>query len=275
MKTSAFFAALALFAGSSAQAAGVSYLLGVDGRATVPSGTYAGLADPNHNRITLLYNHGDHYHAKGAFVHTGPNLGDDTAVVGSPSNYLPEGSAPPFALTAGTGVFAGLFVSGGTPDVEGSDIRIGSVDSLAGYPDGSDESILFNSGGGRWTTSLAQADLVIELVSATAGLSILDALGGSIFGGGSTFALGLGDASLDFAPIFAAAAPGDYAASFRVRDLRADGFGESGVFEYRFSATAAVPEPGSVVLSSIGGLAFAALTLWKRTRRRFRFAAQV
>lgn len=226
------------------------YYIGVDSRTTIPTGTYAGLANPNYNRLTLLYNHGDHYHSKGAYVYSGPNLGDSTAVVNSASNYLPEGSAPPFALTPGSGAFAGLYVSGQTPDVEGSSIRIGSVDALAGAPAGSDEAILFNSSGGRWTGSLAQAELAIELVDATAGLSILDASGQSLFGGGTIYGLGLGGASLDFAPIFAADALGDYTASFRLIDLRTGGgFGESGVFEYRFTA---VPEPSSVILAALG-----------------------
>jgi hypothetical protein len=240
----------------------VPYYIGVDSLATIASGAYADLANPNLGRLTFLYNHGDHYHAKGAFVYTGPNLGDSTAVAISASNYLPEGSALPFALTPGSGAFAGLYVSGQTPDVPGSSIRIGSVDALAAAPAGSDESILFNSGGGRWTGSLAQAELAIELVGFTAGLSILDASGQSLFGSGTTYALGSGGASLDFAPIFAASAMGDYSASFRLIDTRASGgFGESGVFEYRFTA---VPEPSSVILAALGA---AALPILARRRR--------
>lgn len=271
MKTSSFVCALAVLATAStasSRADMVGYYIGVDARETIPSGTYAGLDDPNFNRLTLLYNHGDHYHGKGAFVYTGPNLGAGTEVIVSPSNYLPEGSAAPFELKLGSGAFDGLFISGQTPDVGGSDIRIGSVDALSGFAAGTEEEILFNSSAGRWTTSLAAADLVIELVGATAGLSILDASGGTLFGGGSTLALGFGSASLDFAPIFAAAGPGDYSASFRIRDLRVDGFGDSGVFEYRFHA--AVPEPGSLVMSAIGGLAISVLALRNRMRTRRR-----
>jgi hypothetical protein len=263
------FSLIFVCAGSATRAETVPYYIGVDGLAAIASGTYQGLANPNSNRLTLLYNHGDHYHAKGTFVYTGENLGDDTQVIGSPSYYLPEGAAAPFALTKGTGVFDGLSISGQTPEVEGSDIQIGSVDALAGAPAGSDESILFNSGGGRWTTSLGDADLVIELVSATAGLSILDASGNSIFGGGSTYALGLGGADLNFAPIFAAAAAGDYVASFRLRDLTG-GFGDSGVFEYRFQAP--VPEPASLVMSAIGGLVVSFMSLRNRLRNRRRNA---
>ncbi|WP_165248701.1 all3515 family Zur-repressed PEP-CTERM protein [Paludisphaera soli] len=268
MKTSSIVCALALLgAASSTRADMVNYYIGVDSLATIASGTYAGLANPNAGRLTLLYNHGDHYHSKGIFVYTGPNVGVDTEVRISPSNYLPEGSAPPFALTPGSGVFAGMLVSGQTPDVEGSDIRFGSVDALMGFPADAEETILLNSSGGRWNGSIAQADLVIELVGATAGLSILDASGHSLFGAGSTLALGLGVASLDFAPIFAAAAPGDYVASFRLRDLSGT-FGDSGVFEYRFNA--AVPEPGSLALSAIGGLVVSALALRNRLRTRRR-----
>ena len=260
--------AAALLAASAApsRADMVSYYVGVDSLATIASGTYAGLANPNQGRLTLLYNHGDHYHGKGTHVYTGPNLGAGTAVTVSPSNYLPEAAAPPFELTPGTGAFAGMLVSGQTPDVGGSDIRIGSVDALAAAAPGSDEAILFNSSGGRWTGSVADAELAIELVSASAGLSILDASGDSLFGGGSILALGLGGASLDFAPVFAATGPGDYAASFRLIDLRDGGLGDSGVFEYRFRAT--VPEPGGIVMGAIGGMAMSALAIRSRFRSR-------
>lgn len=256
---------VALTATSATRADMAPFLIGVDGRTTVPSGTYAGLDNPNGGRLTFLYNHGDHYHAKGVYTHTGPNLGSGTAVTVSPSNYLPEGSADPFALKPGTGPFAGLYVSGQTPDVEGSDIQIGSVESLRGFAPDADETILLDSSGGRWNGSLAEADLVIELVGASAGLSILDASGLPIFSGGTSLALGLAGASLNFSPIFAAAAPGDYAAMFRIHDARANGFGSSGVFEFRFNATA-VPEPGSLVMASIAGLAATGFALRRRRR---------
>lgn len=185
-----------------------------------------------------------------------------------PSNYVPEGSAAPFALKPGSGVFLGLYISGPTPDADGSGVEIGSVEGLRGFEEGADETILLNSSGGRWSGSIADAELVIELVGATPGLSILDASGLPIFAGATSLALGLAGESLFFAPIFAASAVGDYFARFRVHDARADGFGSSGVFEFRFNATpAAVPEPGSLVMASIAGLVASAAALRGRLRR--------
>lgn len=253
-------ALLLLTATAATRADMAPFLIGVDGRTTIPSGTYAGLPDPNGGRLTFLYNHGDHYHAKAVYTYTGPNLGAATAVTVSSSNYVPEGSAPPFEMTPGSGAFAGLYVAGGAT------VEIGSVESLRGFAPDADESVLLNSSGGRWNGSLADADLVIELMGATAGLSILDASGLPIFIGGSTFALGLADASMSFAPIFAAAAPGAYAAMFRVYDARPDGLGASGTFEFRFNATSAVPEPGSLVMASIAGLAATGFALRRRRR---------
>jgi hypothetical protein len=260
--------ALVILATAASHADMVPFYIGVDGRTTIPSGTYAGLADPNGGRLTFLYNHGNHYHAKAVYTYTGPNLGAATEVTVSPSNYVPEGSAPPFAMEPGSGAFAGLYVSGPASDVE-----IGSVEALRGAAPGSDETILLDSSGGRWNGSIADAELVIELVGATSGLSILDASGLPVFAGGTSLALGLADASLRFAPIFAAAAPGDYVAQFRVHDARADGFDSSGVFEIRFNAAAAaVPEPGSLVMASIAGLAASAAALRGRLRRPGRTA---
>ena len=34
-----------------------SYFIGVDGQAIIPTGTYAGLPNPNHQRLTFLYAH--------------------------------------------------------------------------------------------------------------------------------------------------------------------------------------------------------------------------
>lgn len=255
-------ALLLLAATASTRADMAPFLIGVDGRTTIPSGTYAGLPDPNGGRLTFLYNHGDHYHAKAAYTYTGPNLGAGTEVTVSPSNYVPEGSAAPFALTPGSGVFSGLYVSSET----GSNTEIGSVESLRGFAPDADETTLLNSSGGRWNGSIVDAELVIELVGATAGLSILDASGLPIFSGGTTLALGLAGASMSFSPIFAASAPGDYAAQFRVYDARTNGFGSSGVFEYRFNATAAVPEPGSLATASIAGLAATGFALRRRRR---------
>ncbi len=263
MKPSILAACLVILTTSSTRADMAPFLIGVDGRTTIPSGAYAGLDDPNAGRLTFLYNHGDHYHAKAAFTYTGPNLGPGTEVTVSPSNYVPEGSAAPFELTPGMGVFSGLYISGSMPPLEGAGIEIGSVESLRGFGPDADESILLNSSVGRWNGSIADAELAIELVGATAGLSILDASGLPIFSGGTSLALGLANAAMRFAPIFAASTSGDYVAQFRVYDTRANGFGSSGVFEFRFHANV-VPEPTSLVMASIAGLAATGFAVRRR-----------
>ena len=38
---------------------GIGLYVGVDSRITIPSGTFAGTANPNAGRLTLLFDHGD------------------------------------------------------------------------------------------------------------------------------------------------------------------------------------------------------------------------
>lgn len=230
----------------------VPYYIGVDGQTTVPSGTYGGLANPNGGRLTLLYNHGDHYHSKGVFRYIGPNLGAGTATEINPSNYLPEGSYPRIELVDGIGLYQGKRASGYDPDNEFSDLRFDLTSSLAGFGPTAPETALFNSSSGRWNGSLEGAHIHLELVSLTSGLNI-----------GSSTALSVGlaqpgdDLHLDFpfAPVFwltEGAGGGDYAAVFRLVDEEGI-FGDSGHFEFRFTA---VPEPGTwALLGTALGLA--------------------
>lgn len=46
--------ALTLLATAPSHADMAPFLIGVDGRTTIPSGTYAGLPDPNGGRLTFL-----------------------------------------------------------------------------------------------------------------------------------------------------------------------------------------------------------------------------
>ncbi|GIW87165.1 MAG: hypothetical protein KatS3mg108_1489 [Isosphaeraceae bacterium] len=265
----------------------VSYYIGRDLRETIPTGPYAGLANPNYNRLTLLYAHTyeltpeiNHYHSKSTYTYFGPNLGAATAVqpfngtaAGEPRNYLPETAGGRIVLLPGSGVFAGQFVSGLTPGVEYADLRIKSVDSLAGFPDGSPENILWKSGGnqpvGRWAGSMAGSRITLVLVEASAGLVVADALGNTILSNpGDVYELGDGGVGLDFTPIFAANRLGQHYAVFKLVDSGTgnDGgpWGESGLFRYNMRA--AVPEPGSLVLA-LGGLGTAGLLAGRRRRR--------
>jgi hypothetical protein len=253
----------ALALGSSAASAQLAgYYIGVDGRQTIPSGTYAGLENPNYNRLTLLLNHGDHYHSKGIHLYTGPNLGADTATTISSSNYLPEGAAAPFSLTVGTGLYAGKLVSFFDPSSYQSNITFDFTDSLAGFSLGSDEQILHDSSGSRWNGSLGDAHVHLVLDFLTPGLNVGDA-------GNLSIMSNPGDdwhVSAGFAPTFwteLGAGEGVYIARFKLVDEEGI-FGDSGTFEYRFQVTA-VPEPSAfATLAGTAALGFAAL----RRRRR-------
>lgn len=271
-------AAALLLGGSSAQAAMLSYYVGVDNRATLSDGR----ANPNHDRLTFLYAHtypdtpsSNHYHSKGTYGYDASG-----AVVQSASNYLPEGAATPrLPLLAGTGAFAGKLVSTvlSGPEytdeiqVHSSHLTIGTVWSLSGYAAGTPEEILFNSSKyapdpglpdalvGRWSSSLADSDVHLVLVSLTPGLSVGSAAGNALFHlPGDELHLGDGNAfeDGDFTPYFWVddeALPGDYTARFKLTDEGAAGFGDSGEFEFRFIVPAAVPEPGAALLLMAAG----------------------
>lgn len=236
------------------------YYVGVDTRTTIPSGTFTGLPDPNYHRLTFLYGHqdtanppGNHYHAKGSYSYTGPNLGAGTAV--NPYNGTPGVSnvvrdAGIFQLLPGTGSLEGKFVSGIDPADISDNTVLRSVDVLSGAPANSMDWYQFHSASDRWTTSLAGTNLQLKLTSITNGLEVVDANGNVLFdSAGDTFNLGAGD-SMSFAPIFATSTPGfTGSATFILTDLNGL-YGDSGQFVY---SVAAVPEPSSMLL--LGALA--------------------
>jgi len=246
---------------TAARAELVTYYVGVDDLSTITSGTYAGLPNPNHNRLTLLYAHhyddapaSNHYHSKAIKVYTGANLGSATEVVTSTSDFMPEGSSPPIRLSPGVGAFAGKLVSNPYTDPADanfhvSDFQMKSTRSLAGFAAGTGETHLFGSSGGRWDSAFDDADLHLTLVSVTPGLKVGGpaALDIGLTAPGDELHLGTPDASLSFTPTFytdAAAAPGIYEATFRLTD-EASIFGSSGDFRFRLQV---VPEPGTLVL---------------------------
>ena len=265
---------LSLFVAATAGAAPLDtlYFIGVDGQTTIPSGTYAGLAQPNSGRLTFLFNHGDHYHGIGVYSYSGPAT-SPTVNSTNANNTIPElyTGLPALNLTLGSGVYAGRFVSGLGTDVQ--DLEYGDLGmlaatalSLTGDPD---DSILFNSSGGRWTGSLGNQQIGLELVSLSAGLGIGDVSGNTLFGGGvgSIETIGIGD-SLAFDPVFFTTLTGvaNYAATFRLLDLGTAGggaavFGDSGTFTLAFQV---VPEPGTALLMGIG---LAGLASVRRTER--------
>lgn len=224
------------------------YYIGRDGRATVTTGTFAGLANPNFGRLTFLLNHGDHYHGIGSYSHSGtasaPVISDTNT-----NNRIPEGFSlqPPLPLSQGTGpLYGDKWVT--TPsDLEYSNLTVKGVDSLASAAPGSEAGILFNSSAGRWTSSLANSQVALQLVSISPGLFIGDQDTLNLFEAGDTYSLDDG-ALIDFAPVFwtaAGVAPGKYSAEFRLIDLASNGAGDSGRF---YIDVAAVPLPAAVWL---------------------------
>lgn len=246
---------------STGNSAFVSYYVGVDGLVSIASGTYAGLSNPNHNRLTFLYAHvypdtptSNHYHSKGVYRYTGPNLGEgQTSTEINPANYLPEGTASPLLMTVGIGgLYDGKFVSAPESGNPFSFHTIQDTGKLSGFTSGSGEDILFNSSSNRWNGSLAGADVHLELVSLSDGLNVGSSSILNLFANpGDSYHL---DDSFSFNPVFwsdANAALGTYTAQFKLTD-ESGIFGDSGTFEYRFGV---IPEPSSALLGALGAIA--------------------
>jgi len=253
--------ALTTQAASAAFVGGAEYLIGRDRLQTIASGTFAGLANPNFGRPTLLYNHGNHFHGIGQYSYTGSAV----APVINPTNAnnrLPEISslAPPLSLGAGSGLYAGKLVNIADAGVDYSSITFKAIDVLFDNSAGSAEDVLLKSSNGRWGGSMANTRLALELMSVTPGMKIGNASSLDLFASGSRFELGEGS-TLDFTPVFwvdGAAAPGIYSAQLRLLDLGSNGavLGQSGHFFFDFAAPAPVPVPAAVwlMMSALAGL---------------------
>ncbi len=245
--TSTLILIAGIFAGSMpAEAEIASYYIGIDGQEFIPSGTYAGMNNPNYRRLTFLYAHSyadtpssNHYHSKGRFVYAGPNLGAETAVEISSANYVPEGTIAPIVLSMGRGLYEGMLVSmpysdHNNPTTPFSRLEIRPVDDLAPYPAGTPEAILYQSSGRRWVTSLAAAEVQLVLVELTPGLAVgtRDSLDIGLNQPGDVYTLG---SSFTFTPYFYThrdAKGGIYTARFQLKDATGT-YGDSGIFEYR------------------------------------------
>jgi hypothetical protein len=252
------FAAIAALA-PAAQAAGVGYYVGRDNTALT-----GGNPNPNHERLTLLFNHGNHFHSIGR--------------VGAATGELPEsyiGGA--ITLFNGTGANAGRFVSQAyqsdtDPASEFSDLRFSSIHNLDGFDPGSEEFILYNSSGQRWNTlGLDDALVALEVVSMSAGLSAFVSTDSAIASSaGDRLVLGDGNSflsSLTFLTDLGLAHNTALSATFRLVDLSTGGSPYGGSGEFRFSL-ATVPEPGSIAMAGLGLAGAAGLALARSRRRR-------
>lgn len=232
-----------------AYAAPLGYYVGVDGVQTLATGPYAGQRNPNYGRLTFLYAHpneatpeNSHYHSIGAWSYSGPT---DAPVINATNanNRIPEtfSGQEPLPLFSGQGAQAGKWISQAVPGLEYSDLQWGATDSLRSAAPGTIDHYLFTSSSGRWTGSLEDVDLGLELVNLTPGLHVADHAGTPIFSAvGQVYQLGAGN-TFSFTPQFFTmeTAQTRYSASFRLVDLSGT-FKDSGTFHMDFSP---VPEP--------------------------------
>lgn len=273
--------AAATLAGSagSADALDVWYV-GVDGQRTLTTGSYAGLANPNYGRLTLLYAHyyldnpnSNHFHGIGTWVYSGP-AGNPVINSTNANNRIPELGQRAFPtgqeylpLLPGSGAWAGKFVSG----LDGgaySNLRIKAVSSLATSTD-PNEQVMWNRTNARWGTNLTGASIALQLMDITPGLNVATQAGVPIVTGVGTFVNSGQGADLDFTPVFwideNAPVGRLYSATFRLLDL-GTGTGyqpwrDSGTFTFDFQV---VPEPGSMVTLASGLFGFGALALRRK-----------
>lgn len=252
-----------------AEAVLYTYYVGTDNLATFVTGTYTGQANPNHNRLTFFWGHdvdpptSNHYHRFGAYALSGPAASPTTFFTNA---RIPEGTNPALPLQTGSGVFTGKLVSSPIIGQPLSELTIAPIGDLATYHanaiSNEPEDYLFNSSGGRYSSSIAGSDPHFQLVSMSPGLNAGDSTGNPIFvNPGDEHHLGDGDSFAPWTPWFwtdANAAPGTYSATFKITDETGT-FGDSGEFRWEFQV---VPEPGSTTL--LAGLL--ALGLFRRRR---------
>lgn len=251
-------------------AATVTFYTGVDSLGTLTSGDYTGLPNPNQGRLTMLLNHGDHFHGIGTYSYTGP-ADSSTVIPTSTNNRIPEISSAedPLPLSPGTGLYAGALANHPGPS-EYSDIAFNSMNQLDGFGAGAPETILFQSSAGRWNTSLTGSQIALELLSITPGLNVGTMLSTNIFAGpNSTYLLGDGS-GFEFVPVFwtdTGVLPGTYSVTMRLVDLQTSPSAAlpSGEFSFDFAVAAPVPEPGTALLTGMG---LTALGIFSRRLQR-------
>ena len=244
---------------------GIGFYIGYDALTTLNSGTYTGLPNPNANRLTLLLDHGNHFHGIGTYSYTG--LPDAPEILStSTNNRIPEISSgeSPLLLTAGNDLYTGMLRSS-VGSSEYSYLGIASIKSLAGHAPGSTEDILFHSSSDRWSGTLDGAQLGLRLVSNTPGLHIGTETILDLYENSDVIALGAGN-SFEFKPVYwvdANASAGIYSATFELlNDSPDSSLQSSGLFSFDFSVTS-VPEPKTYTMFATGLF----LLAWTRRRR--------
>jgi hypothetical protein len=237
-------------------------MIGRDNLQTLTSGNYAGLANPNYNRLSLLFPHlhdpvsTSGLHAIGIYSYTGSTT-NATIIPTSTNNQLPEiGKAPALPLARGTGVFGNKMISGVTEDNMYSDLKMKPLAHLTDDLADPFVQAIYNAGNGRWNQLLGDdASISIQLVEVSPGLGIANEQGQDLFNAvGDTYFIGQGD-HFSFTPIFYASPSTithSYSASFRLLDTNTSNnrtpWLSSGTFSINVQATA-VPEASNFVAS--------------------------
>lgn len=255
------------------------FYIGLDGLEVFPTGTYAGLKNPNYNRLTFLFAHrhedtpeSNHFHGISAYSYSG-SLDNLTINSTNTNNRIPESYSeqPPLTLLPGTGFYAGRLISTPT-DKEYSNLTIEPVAPLKTSKELGNQ-YLFNSSNGRWLSSIEGANIGLQLASISSGLNIGDSTGVDIVKSvGDIYTIGSGD-NFSFTPTFwtdAAAPLGTYSASFKLVDLGTGSnripFKESGTFSFDFEVKT-VPESSTILgLCIVGLLTLSLSRLQKLTR---------
>ncbi|ODT73734.1 MAG: hypothetical protein ABS69_13355 [Nitrosomonadales bacterium SCN 54-20] len=233
---------------------GIGFYIGYDGLSTLTSGTYAGLSNPNSNRLTLLLDHGNHFHGIGTYSHTGP-VTTPAVLSTNTNNHVPEVSSGegPLPLAQGSGFYAGTLRTS-TGSSEYSYLGIASIQSLANHPSGSMEDVLFQSSNNRWSGQLNDAEIGLRLVESTPGLHIGTETTKDIYNDGDIFSLGAGN-DFEFKPVYwinAAAPAGIYSATFELLNMRTgSSILDSGTFHFDFNVSP-VPEPRTYAMFLAG-----------------------
>ncbi len=261
------------------------FMVAIDGRETLSYGDYEGLANPNLNRLTMLYPHfahdgedvsSSHFHSIGAYSYTG-SLDNPTVIDTSTNNQIPEywTELPPINLIPGTGVFANSLVNEITPSSEENynNLKITPIQILEDNLEDPAVNAVYNSSGGAWTSSLGSAEIALELISITNGLNVATQDGKDLFAGiRDTYFIGQGN-DFSFTPVFytdSDANSGNYSAEFRLVDLQSNSLPQSGRFQINFQVAAqaqvATPEPSAIISLISLGFGFPYL-YWKRKQR--------
>lgn len=237
-------------------------IIGIDELEVFQSGDYAGLENPNYERLSIIYvgiHQQDittsHFHAIGSYSYSG-SIDNPTVVETNQNNQIPEywTELAPNKLLPGEGVFADKLVSKDIGEMY-SNLVIKPVKHLEADLD-EDQGLwyAYNSEDKRWsTTFLGDAEIALELVDITPGLGVATTEGTEMFSSeGDTYIIGQGD-DFAFTPVFYTSPSeqdGDYfySATFKLLDVNTEEgntpFASSGTFTFNFQAS--VPEPSAV-----------------------------